>query len=455
MLTICPRLLLSAVPGELRGLEYAHKRYGKLPWRDVVAPAIKVARDGFKVSKDLIKFMDQTVANAGSDIFANDPNWAQDFAPTGRRVRLGETMTRKRLAKTLEAIAAQGADAFYKGAIANATITAIQAANGTMTLADLANYMVAIRKPSEIEYRGYKIHGTSAPSGGTVALSTLNVLNGYADFGAPQNVNRSTQQLNEAFRFAYGQRTKLGDPSFIPGMDAYQAGMLSAATAAQVRKKIQGDKTFGVEYYNPDGLESRNTPGTSHMATMDANGMAVSLTSTINLIFGSWVLVPETGVFMNNQMDDFSVPGRSNAFGYAPSPANFIRPGKRPLSSMSPVIVEVRGKKGMQPYLVVGAAGGSRIITATVQNVINVIDRGKNVAQAVAMPRLHDQLIPAVTTFEWAYDNSTVAYIKGLGHNVSWVAPAQSAAQAVRLLPNGTFEAAGEPRQSNSGGYAV
>ncbi|KLU81071.1 gamma-glutamyltransferase [Magnaporthiopsis poae ATCC 64411] len=325
-----------------------------------------------------------------------------------------------------------------------------------MTLADLANYTVAIRKPTVIEYRGYKIHSTSAPSGGPVALSTLNILNGYADFGAPQNVNRSTHQLNEAFRFAYAQRAKLGDPSFVPGMDAYQAGMLSAATAAEVRKKIQADKAFGVDYYNPDRLESLKTPGTSHMAAMDAHGMAVSLTSTINLIFGSRVLVPETGVIMNNQMDDFSQPGRSNAFGYAPSPANFIRPGKRPLSSMSPVIVEVKGKKGgMQPYLVVGAAGGSRIITATVQNVINVIDRGKNVAQALAMPRLHDQLIPAVTTFEWAYDNSTVAYIKGLGHNVSWVAPVQSAAQAVRLLPNGTFEAAGEPRQYSSGGYAV
>ncbi|KAL8282472.1 hypothetical protein RB600_005766 [Gaeumannomyces tritici] len=448
--------LASGVPGELRGLEYAHKKYGKMSWRDVLAPAIKLARDGFTVNADLIKYMDSVVSAPGAGgFFEEDPNWAEDFAPTGRRVRLGETMTRKRLARTLETIAEHGAGAFYTGAIADATIAALRAANGTMTLADLANYTVAVRAPSEIEYRGYKVRSCSAPSGGVVALSTLNILNGYADFGAPQNVNRSAQHLNEAMRFAYAQRTKLGDPSFVPGLDAYQAGMLSAATAAEVRGKIKDERTFGTEYYDPDRLESLETPGTSHIATVDASGMAVSLTTTINLVFGSRLMVPETGVIMNDQMDDFSVPGRSNAFGYAPSPANFIRPGKRPLSSMSPVIVEVEGESGRRPYLVVGAAGGSRIITSTVQNVIHVLDGGKTVAQALAMPRLHDQLVPAVTTFEWAYDNSTVAYLKDLGHNVSWVAPGQSVAQGVRWLLNGTFEAAGEPRLKSSGGYAV
>jgi gamma-glutamyltranspeptidase/glutathione hydrolase len=197
--------------------------------------------------------------------------------------------------------------------------------------------------------------------------------------------------------------------------------------------------------------------------------MAVSLTTTINLLFGSTVIVPETGVIMNNEMDgmpvvlvalllvltmhaDFSIPGSNNSFGYRPSPANFIRPGKRPLSSITPTIVT---RPDGNVHLVVGAAGGSRIITATIQNIIHVIDKGMSAAEALAQPRLHDQLIPNEVTFEYAYDNSTVAFMDKLGHNVTWVAPGDSSAQAVRVLRDGSFEAVGEPRQANSGGVVV
>jgi gamma-glutamyltranspeptidase/glutathione hydrolase len=196
--------------------------------------------------------------------------------------------------------------------------------------------------------------------------------------------------------------------------------------------------------------------------------MAVSLTTTINLLFGSTVIVPETGVIMNNEMDgmsvplipplvltvdaDFSISGSNNSFGYRPSPANFIRPGKRPLSSITPTIVT---RPDGSVHLVVGAAGGSRIITATIQDIINVIDEGMSAAEALAQPRLHDQLIPDEVTFEYAYDNTTVAFMDKLGHNVTWVAPGDSAAQAVRVLRDGSFEAVGEPRQANSGGVVV
>lgn len=156
---------------------------------------------------------------------------------------------------------------------------------------------------------------------------------------------------------------------------------------------------------------------------------------------------------MNNEMNDFSIPGSSNAFGYIPSPSNYIRPGKRPLSSISPVIGEFANNGSL--YWVIGAAGGSRIITANIQNTINVLDRNMTAAQALKQPRLHDQLVPSVVTFEYAYDNQTVAYLHSLGANVSWIAPGQSAAQGIRRLFNGTFEAAGEPRQINSGGYAI
>ncbi|KAI1262816.1 gamma-glutamyltranspeptidase [Xylariaceae sp. FL1019] len=441
--------LASGVPGELRGLEYLHTKYGKLPWADVVAPAVKVARYGFRVTEDLVKYIASLSDNS---FLTDDPTWAIDFAPNGYIVKLNETITRKRYADTLEVIAAEGADAFYTGAIAGATIAALTKTNGTMTLDDLKNYTVAIRKPAEITYRGHKLTACSAPSGGVVAASALKIVDGYEGFGDPAAINLTTHRIDEAMRFAYGQRSELGDPLFVEGLDEYQAQMLSDATAAEIRSKISDFTTYNVSYYDPSGLESLETPGTSHVVTADKSGMAISLTTTINLIFGSQVMVPETGVIMNDEMNDFSIPGSSNAFGYVPSPANFIRPGKRPLSSISPTIVETpEGKL----YLVIGSAGGSRIITATIQNVHHVLDQKMTTPEALAQPRLHDQLSPNQVSFEYAYDNSTVAYMQSLGHNVTWIAPGQSTAQGLRLLSNGTFEAAGEPRQVNSGGFAV
>ncbi|OTA94956.1 hypothetical protein M434DRAFT_70328 [Hypoxylon sp. CO27-5] len=441
--------LASGVPGELRGLEYLHRNYGKLSWACVMAPAIKLAREGFEVTEDLVNYMN-SVTNGS--FLIDDPAWAIDFAPKGYLVKRGETLTRKRYADTLEVIAKEGPDAFYTGAIAKATIAALQKANGTMTLDDLRNYTVAIRRPAEIKYRGYKLTSVSAPASGAVALSTLKIVDGYNGFGDPASINLTTHRLDEAMKFAYGQRSKLGDPFFVEGLDEYQDSMLTDETAAEIRSKISDFSTQNVSYYDPDGLESLETPGTSHVVAADNTGLAVSITTTINLLFGSRVIVPETGVIMNNEMNDFSVPGSSNAFGYIPSPENFIRPGKRPLSSISGTIVETpEGKL----YFVIGSAGGSRIITATIQNIHHVIDQNFTTAEALAAPRLHDQLVPAQVSFEYAYDNSTVAYMKSLGYNVTWVAPGQSTAQGLRLLPNGTFEAAGEPRQINSGGFAV
>jgi gamma-glutamyltranspeptidase / glutathione hydrolase len=212
--------------------------------------------------------------------------------------------------------------------------------------------------------------------------------------------------------------------------------------------------------------------GTSHVSAADRSGLAISLTTTVNLLFGSQVMVPETGIIMNNIMNgtaqllidrtpfcvpliisysDFSIPGVSNAFGYIPSPANYIRPGKRPLSSMTPMIVAYPDG---ELCFVVGGAGGSRIITATVESIIHILDGGLSTCGALAKPRLHDQLIPNKATFEYSYNNATVSFMKGRGHNISW-ASAESVVHAIRLLPNRTFEAAGEPRLKNSGGLAV
>ncbi|KAL3954344.1 hypothetical protein ACCO45_009907 [Purpureocillium lilacinum] len=441
--------LASGVPGELRAMEYVHKKYGKLKWAEAIAPSIKLARHGFAVTQDLVNYMNSVTPN--NKFLTDDPSWAIDFAPNGHLVQLGETMTRKRYADTMEVIAHHGADSFYTGPIARATIAALQKANGTMTMEDLKNYTVALREPVRIQYRGYTLTSTNAPSSGVVALSALNTVSGYDGFGDPAQINLTTHRLDEAIRWAYGQRTEMGDPSFVDGMAEYTKNMISAETGAKIRSKIMDFRTENVSYYDPKGLESKNTPGTSHIVTADASGFSISMTTTVNLLFGSQLMVPETGVIMNNEMNDFSIPGVSNSFGYIPSPANFVRPGKRPLSSISPIIVEQDDKL----YLSVGAAGGSRITTATIQNVHHVLDQNMTIALALGKPRLHDQLSPNVVSFEYSYDNSTIAYMRALGHNVTWVAPGQSTAQGLRLLQNGTFEAAGEPRQDASGGYAV
>jgi gamma-glutamyltranspeptidase/glutathione hydrolase len=331
-------------------------------------------------------------------------------------------------------------------------INALQAANGTMTMEDLRNYTVAIRNVSQIDYRGYQITSTSAPSSGTVAMSILKILSTYDDFFAPGNVNLSTHRLDEAMRFGYGERTNLGDPLFVAGLDEYEENMLKQSTIDEIRRKISDYRTQNVSAYDPEGIESLNDSGTSHVVVADHTGLAISLVTTINTLFGSQVMVPETGIIMNNEMDDFSVPGKSNSFGYAPSKANYIRPGKRPLSSITPAIVT---RPDGKLFFLAGSAGGSRIITATVQNIIHVIDQGLSAAQALAQPRLHDQLIPNQVSFEYTYDNSTVDFMKSRGHNVTWVAPGQSTAQAIRVLPNGTFDAAGEPRQLDSGGFSI
>ncbi len=417
----------------------------------MVRPAVKIARDGFVVSYDLLRFMG--FATQDFDFLAKDNNWAIDFAPNGTRLGLGDTIYRQRYADTLEKIAVEGAEAFYTGSMAEATIKAVLGTNGTMTAGDLRNYAVVSRPAVRISYHGFDIYGCGAPASGAVALNVLKTLEGYEDLGNQETLNLNTHRLDEAMRFGYGKRTELGDPDFLHGLYEFEADMLDATSAAAIRAKISDHHTQNVSAYDPNGFESAETHGTSHIVTADSSGLATSLTTTINLLFGSRVLVPETGIIMNNEMNDFSIPHVKNAFGYLPTPANYIRPNKRSLSSITPLIVEHSSNHSL--FAVLGAAGGSRIITATIQNALDVIDRNMTAHEALARPRLHDQLIPNQVAFEWEYDNSTVKFMKERGHNVTWVPPVYSSAQALKISPNGSFEAAGEPRQKDSAGLTI
>ncbi|KAK0117937.1 hypothetical protein ONS95_012249 [Cadophora gregata] len=445
--------LASGVPGEVRGLEYIHKKYGCLPWKKVVMPAVKVARYGFNVTEDLVRYM------GSSTFMVTDPTWAIDFAPNGTRLGLGDKMTRKRYANALECIANEGPNAYYHGWIAASTIKALQASNGTMTLSDLAKYTVQIRPTSNITYRGFKINTGSAPSGGAVVASIMKIIEGY-DMSTPSNLNLSVHYLDEAFRFGYGQRPYIGDPTFMPNITSYQKAMYSEATAAKVRSLIQPDRTLNVTAYNPSGYQILTDDGTSATVSSDKSGLTIAMTSTINTIFGSRVMIPETGIIMNNEMNDFSLPNTTNAFGFIPTEANFIKPFKRPLSSISPTIVE---RADGSVYISHASAGGSRIITEVVQHLWHTLDQNMTSAQALAEPRMHDQLLPNTVSFEYGsefqgikgYNNQTTAFLASLGASISFVAPGSTTAQGLRVLKNGTFEAAGEPRQLNSAGYAI
>ncbi|PBP16806.1 gamma-glutamyltranspeptidase [Diplocarpon rosae] len=440
----------SGVPGDLRGLEYLHRKYGALPWRAVCNPAVHVARYGFPVTEDLVRYMAEMTSSGGT-FFTDDPQWAVDFAPNGTLLGLGDMLTRKRYAETLDQVAKHGVGVFYEGEIANHTVNALRASNGIMTLEDLKNYQVVIRDPISISYRGYELTSCGVPSGGAVALSILKIIEGYSTSDTA-NQNLSTHRMNEAMRFSYAARTQLGDPDFFSYMRGLEADMLKPSTASHIRDRISDHHTHNVTDYNAEVFELPENHGTSHIVTADWSGMSVSLTSTVNILFGSQLVVPETGVIMNDQMNDFSIPGVRNAFGFEPSPINFIAPQKRPLSSISPIIATYpNGTLALS----IGAAGGSRIITATALAVWDVLERGMSLAEALAEPRMHDQLVPATTTVEYAFEKSTVEALRRMGHNVTFVKPGFSAVQGVRRLWNGTFEAASEPRQLNSAGLAV
>ena len=241
-------------------------------------PAVHLARNGWEVNQDLVNYMDSAVEGI-ENFLVEDPTWAIDFAPNGTRLGLGDTITRRRYADTLESVARRSSDAFYTGPIAEAMIRTLQANDGIMTMDDLKNYSVALREPAAIDYRDYKIRSCSAPSSGIVAMSVMKIIEGYDDIGEEATLNLSTHRFDEAIRFAYGQRSELGDPEFVEGMDEFQAEMLNTSTTAMIRSRISDFHTLNVSAYDPSGFESLDTPGTSAVATADASGLAISLVS--------------------------------------------------------------------------------------------------------------------------------------------------------------------------------
>ncbi|KAE8351277.1 gamma-glutamyltranspeptidase [Aspergillus coremiiformis] len=445
--------LRSGVPGEVRGLEYLHRKYGVLPWSVVLEPAIRTARDGFLVEEDLANYIEMAVEETGEDFLSTTTSWAVDFSPSGSRVRLGDTMTRRRLAETLESVAANGPDAFYSGPIARDMVDALREAGGIMTVDDLANYTVVTRDIAEVTYRGHTIVSTTAPSSGVVAMNILKVLERYDGFFTPGNANLSTHRMVEAMKFGFGLRTRLGDPSFVYGLDEYQSRMLTPEMIEHIQLKISDTQTQETPAYSPEGIEVVNSTGTAHIATVDRQGLAISATTTINRLFGNQIMSPRSGIILNNEMDDFSRPSSSPPpSGHSPATANFALPGKRPLSAISPaMVIDPNGRL----LLIAGSAGSNWITTTTIQNIIAAVDQDLGAEDILAAPRLHHQLIPNHVTVETTYPNETVAFLARLGHDVTWYPPAASMAHLIRMTSDGRFDPAGDPRLRNSGGVVA
>jgi len=396
------------VPGTVAGLFEAHRRFGRLPWKELVAPAVRLARDGHTLDAVRSRQITREAERLG-----RFPASRAQFLVNGEAPPPGTRFVQPDLARTLQLIADSGARVFYQGSIAELIVQEMARGGGLITRDDLARYRVKWRDPIAIGYRGYTIYTMPPPSGGGVTLAEiLNVMEGYAPlppFGSARLMHLQT----EAMRRAYADRNAfLGDPDFV---DMPLSRLLSKAYAATLRADIDPQRATPA----PPARSGRSGGGTetTHYSIVDAEGTAVSCTTTLNNDFGSAVAVAGAGFLLNDEMDDFmTAPGRANLFGLVQGEANAIAPGKRMLSGMTPAIVV---DSASRLFLVLGSPGGSRITTAVYQVLTNAIDQGMPLPSAVAAPRLHHQAIPDTLHLEPdGFVQASIDSLEAMGHPV-------------------------------------
>ena len=399
--------LAVGVPGSVSGLEFARARYGTMARAALIAPAIAYAESGFVLAQG-----DVDILRTASESLRADAASAAIFLNNGVVLDVGERLVQKDLAATLRAISEKGEDGFYKGPVGAAIVASSHAGKGILTQADLDQYATREMKPVECSYRGYGVVAAPPPSsGGVILCEILNVLEGYPlkelGFRSAQSVHYQI----EAMRHAFADRSGLlGDPDFVSNpLDR----LLSKAHAAQLRAAIN-PAMAGVSRDIRPGAAPHEGSNTTHYSIIDRLGNAVSVTYTLNDWFGAKVTAANTGVLLNNEMDDFTAkPGVPNLYGLLQGEANAIAPGKRPLSSMSPTILTKDGK----PVMVLGTPGGSRIITTVLHAIVNVVDYGMDVQEAVDAPRFHQQWMPEATALEpFALSPDTRKILSGMGH---------------------------------------
>ena len=438
-------LLSAGVPGTVAGLYYALEKYGTLSWDEVLDPAINLAENGFKVPHDL----SSVLTNYKNRLTANQATAEAYYKKNKVPYKVGEVMKLPDLAWSLKELKQYGPSAFYQGEIAKKIVAEMELNGGLITLKDLGNYKVKERVPIKGTYKGYEI--VSMPpssSGGVHLIQMLNMLEPFSlnemGFGSAETIHL----LSEVMKRAYSDRSKyLGDTDFV---EVPLKGLTSKTYAKNLLKEISLSKVTSskdISHGNPLPYES---PDTTHFSVMDDRGNVVSNTYTLNFSYGSGIVIPGTGILMNNEMDDFSSKkGVPNAYGLVGFEANEIQGRKRPLSSMTPTIVFKDGK----PYLVLGSPGGSRIITTVLQVVLNVLEHKMNIKKAVISPRIHHQWLPDVLLVEEGFSSDTLSLLKAKGHTIR---PSRTMGSVQAIVSSGDyFYGAADPRRPSSGAVAV
>jgi len=415
------------VPGTVAGLLHALDHYGSLPRARLIAPAAVLAERGFPVGERLARLLADEADHLGAW-----PSTKKIFLPRGRPLRAGERLVQRDLARSLREIARGGAPAFYQGRIGAAIAQQVRAGGGLITRADLAGYRPLERVPVRTTYRGYEVVSMPPPSsGGTHVVEILNMLSAFPlkDWG-PGSA-RTIHVLAEAMKRAYADRAEyLGDPDFVR---VPVKGLTSPAYGAALAARIDLAHATPSARLGPGRPQPYESDQTTQFTVADAAGNVVSVTYTLNLNFGAGLVAEGTGILLNNEMDDFSAkPGVPNAFGLVGGDANAIQAGKRPLSSMSPTLVLKDGR----PWAATGSPGGARIITTTLQTLVDLIDFGMNPAEAAATPRVHHQWLPDELRVERGLSPDTIALLVGLGHPVV-ERPAMGNTQTIQFGPAG------------------
>jgi gamma-glutamyltranspeptidase/glutathione hydrolase len=435
--------LAVGVPGTVAGMQLALETYGTMTLEQAAAPAIRLAEDGILVTADLadsLKALEKRMKTwpATAAIF---------YKEDGSFYEPGDVLKQPDLAATLKKIAAEGPDGFYKGEVAEKIAASVQEAGGSMTVEDLANYRAVIRAPVTGTYRGHEIVSMPPPSsGGTHIIQILNVMEGYPIGFLGHNSSDTIHLMAEAMKRAYADRSEyLGDPDFV---DVPVKALTSKDYAAKIRDGISLNRATPSATIKPGKLAPYESDQTTHFSIVDKDGNAVSNTYTLNFSYGSGMTAAGTGVLLNNEMDDFSAkPGVPNAYGLIGGEANAVKPGKRPLSSMSPTIVLKDGK----PFLVTGSPGGSRIITTTLQVISNMIDHGMNVAEATHAARIHHQWLPdEIRVEDGGLSRDTVAALEAKGHTIA-VKSVMGSTQSIHVdTDKGLLLGASDPRRTGS-----
>ncbi|HAB4463272.1 TPA_asm: gamma-glutamyltransferase [Salmonella enterica subsp. diarizonae] len=429
--------LASGTPGTVAGLSLALEKYGSLPLNSVVRPAIKLAQEGFIVNDALA----DDLKTYGSEVLPHHENSKAIFWKDGEPLKKGDKLVQQDLANSLTMIAENGPDAFYKGDIARQIAQQMQQNGGLITTDDLAAYQAVERTPVSGEYRGYQIFSMPPPSsGGIHIVQILNILENFDmnkyGFGSADAI----QIMAEAEKYAYADRSEyLGDPDFV---NVPWQALTSKTYAKSIAGQIDINKAKPSSEIRPGKLAPYESDQTTHFSVVDKDGNAVAVTYTLNTTFGTGIVAGNTGILLNNQMDDFSAkPGVPNVYGLVGGEANAIGPKKRPLSSMSPTIVVKDGKT----WLVTGSPGGSRIITTVLQMVVNTIDFGMNVAEATNAPRFHHQWLPDELRVEKGFSPDTLKLLEQKGQKVA-LKEAMGSTQSIMVGPDGELYGASDPR---------